>query len=61
MKKSWIAPTEIHVAEILNNRALNQNYIADITESMTDKGFLPEFPIDVFLTENLANVDTELP
>ena len=37
------------------------NYIADITESMTDKGFLPEFPIDVFLTENLANVDTELP
>ena len=61
MKKSWIAPTEIHVAEVLNNRALNQNYIADITESMTDKGFLPEFPIDVFLTENLANVDTELP
>ena len=48
MKKSWIAPTEIHVAEVLNNRALNQNYIADITESMTDKGFLPEFPIDVF-------------
>ena len=61
MKKSWIAPTEIHVAEILNNRSINQNYIADITESMTDKGFLPEFPIDVFISENLANIDTELP
>ena len=61
MKKSWIAPTEIYVPEVLNNRVLNHNYIGDVTESMIDKGFLPEFPIDVFRSENLANVDTDLP
>ncbi|MCY3739954.1 MAG: hypothetical protein OXH00_02930 [Candidatus Poribacteria bacterium] len=61
MEKKWIDPTEIYVYEVLNNRDLNQNYILDITESMTNKGFLPEFPIDVFRSENLANIETELP
>ena len=61
MEKKWIAPTEIYVAGVLNNRDLNQNYIGDLAQSMTDKGFLPEFPIDVFLSENLVNIDTELP
>ena len=60
MIKKWIAPNEIYVPEVLNNRALNQNYIGDVTESMIDKGFLPEFPIDVFLAENLANIETDL-
>lgn len=61
MEKKWIDPTEIYVYEVLNNRDLNQNYIIDITESMTDKGFLPEFPIDVFRSENLVNIETKLP
>jgi len=61
VEKKWIDPNEIYVYEVLNNRDLNQNYIIDITESMTDKGFLPEFPIDVFLSENLVNIETELP
>lgn len=61
MKKLWTSPTDIYVVEILNNRELDQNYIRDLTQSMTDKGFLPEFPIDVFLSENLVNIDTDLP
>lgn len=61
MEKKWIDPTEIYVYEVLNNRDLNQNYIGDLAQSMLDKGFLPEFPIDVFKSENLANIDTDLP
>ena len=61
MEKKWTAPTEIYVAGVLNNRHLDQNYIGDLSQSMKDKGFLPEFPIDVFLSENLVNIDTELP
>ena len=60
-EKKWVAPKEIYVHTVLNNRDINQNYVSDISESMTDKGFLPEFPIDVFLTKNLANIDTDLP
>ncbi len=61
MEKKWIDPTQIFVFEVLNNRALNQNYIGDLAESMQAKGFLPEFPIDVFKSANLANIETELP
>lgn len=61
MQKSWIEPNEIHVVEVLNNREINQNYIGDITESMQSRGFLPEFPIDVFVSANLVNIDTDLP
>lgn len=59
MKKEWIDPNEIYVHRELNNRELNTDYIGDLSQSMQDKGFLPEFPIDVFLTENLSNVDVE--
>ena len=61
MKKEWIDPNEIFVHRELNNRELNQHYIGDLSQSMQDKGFLPEFPIDVFETTNLANVDAEQP
>lgn len=61
MKLQYVSPDTIHVAAVLNNREVNQNYIADLAESMRDKGFLPEFPIDVFKSENLANIDTDLP
>lgn len=61
MEKKWVDPNQIYVNLQLNNRELNRNYIGDLTQSMTDKGFLPEFPIDVFLTKNLANIDVDLP
>ena len=61
MEKKWIDPNEIHVFMVLNNREINQNYVGDLAESMGDKGFLPEFPIDVFRASNLANIDTDKP
>lgn len=61
MTKKWVDPKEIFVHRELNNRELNQDYIGDLSQSMTDKGFLPEFPIDVFKSENLVNIDTDLP
>ena len=59
MKKEWVDPNQIFVHRELNNREMNQNFIGDLSQSMTDKGFLPEFPIDVFPTKNLANIDAE--
>ena len=61
MIKKWIDPNEIYVHDVLNNRERNPNYIEELAQSMTDKGFLPEFPIDVFKASNLANIDTALP
>lgn len=61
MRKEWIDPNEIYVHRELNNRELNTDYIGDLSQSMQDKGFLPEFPIDVFETVNIANVDAEQP
>lgn len=61
MRKEWIDPNEIYVHRELNNRDLNTDYIGDLSQSMQDKGFLPEFPIDVFETANIANVDAEQP
>ena len=61
MRKEWIDPNEIFVHRELNNRELNTDYIGDLSQSMQDKGFLPEFPIDVFETANIANVDAEQP
>ena len=61
IRKEWIAPNQIYVHGVLNNRELNQNYIGDLAQSMQDKGFLPEFPIDVFSSENIVNIDTDLP
>lgn len=61
MRKEWVDPKEIFVHRELNNRELNQDYIGDLSQSMTDKGFLPEFPIDIFKSENIVNIQTELP
>ena len=61
MKKEWINPNDIFVPRQLNNREINKSFVGDLTQSMTDKGFLPEYPIDVFRTEHLANIDTDLP
>ena len=60
MQKLWLNPKQIEVSVVLNNRQMNQNYIADLAQSMTDKGFLPEFPIDVVPAGNLPNIDTAL-
>lgn len=61
MRKEWVDPKAIFVHRELNNRELNQDYIGDLSQSMTDKGFLPEFPVDIFKSDNLVNIDTDLP
>ena len=61
MRKEWVDPKDIFVYRELNNRELNQDYIEDISQSMAVKGFLPEFPIDIFKSENLVNIVTDLP
>ena len=60
MTKLYIPPKEIHIESVLNNREIDQNYVADLQLSMKDKGFLPEFPVDVFRTANLANIESAL-
>ena len=40
---------------------MDQNYVADLTQSMQEKGFLPEYPIEVVPAANLPNIETQLP
>ena len=61
MKKEWVNPNDIFVHRELNNREINRSFIGDLIQSMQDKGFLPEYPIDIFRSKNLANIDTDLP
>ena len=61
MQKQYVNPAEVFVNEAINNRTLNQSYIGDLADSMLDKGFLAEYAIDVFRSENLAMIETELP
>ena len=61
MKKSWIHPEEIYLADHLNPRQLNQGFIESLVESMQTQGFLPQYPVKVFESDSLACVETELP
>jgi len=61
LQKLYVPPTDIFVHETLNNRDMDQNYITDLTVSMLNKGFLPEFAIDVFRSEALTMIKTDLP
>lgn len=61
MKKSWIHPEEIYLADHLNPRQLNQGFIESLVESMQDQGFLPQYPVKVFEAGPLTCIETELP
>ena len=61
VKKSWIHPEEIYLADHLNPRQLNQGFIESLVESMQSQGFLPSYPVKVFESDSLACVETELP
>ena len=61
MKKSWINPEEIYLADHLNPRQLNQGFIESLVESMQDQGFLPQYPVKVFEAAPLTCIETELP
>ena len=61
MKKSWIHPEEIYLADHLNPRQLNQGFIESLVESMQTQGFLPQYPVKVFESETLTCIETELP
>ena len=61
MQKLYVRPTDIEVSVVLNNREMDQNYVADLTQSMQEKGFLPEYPIEVVPAANLPNIETQLP
>ena len=61
MRKSWIHPEEIYLADHLNPRQLNQGFIESLVESMQSQGFLPNYPVKVFESESLTCIETELP
>ena len=61
MKKQWIHPNEIYLADHLNPRKLNAGFIESLKESMEDVGFLPKYPVTVMHTDTLGCIETDLP
>ena len=57
MKKEWIDPNDIYLVSYLNPRQLNQGFIESLVESMQMQGFLPQYPVSVFRTENLSYLE----
>lgn len=58
-RKLWIDPGDIHIVGALNNRELDIDYVQSLTESMQQNGYLPEYPVEVFPTENLDSIQVE--
>ena len=59
VKKSWIHPEEIYLADHLNPRQLNQGFIESLVESMQTQGFLSQYPVKVFESETLTCIETD--
>ena len=57
----YISADDVHIVEVLNNRSLDQNYIASLTDSMRDAGYLIQYPICIFSSGIFPEADTELP
>ena len=60
MNKQLIDPNAIYLAKAMNPRPLNQGFIESLRESMQEQGFLPQYPVKVFRTENLSCLETDL-
>ena len=59
MQKKWEDPNNIYLPLHLNPRKINQGFVESLVESMSDKGFLPQYPVKVFLAEKLNCVEIE--
>ena len=58
--KAWVDPHDIEDVWSVNNRKENEGHIASLAESMTQRGYLLEYPIVVFQAEKLG-IMTEKP
>ena len=56
MKSMWLPPTEIHAAWWYNNREENEGHIKSLVASMKQHGFLIEYPLVVFKSENIEGI-----
>ena len=55
MNQQYIDPNQIAIVEVVNHRETNYDYIEALTDSMKQVGFSIEYPIDVFMSENIPN------
>ena len=54
MKSIWIEPHEIDDVWAINNRKENAGHIDSLAESMRNNGYLPQYPIIAFETQNIG-------
>ena len=60
MKTLWINSAAIEDIWIVNNQKENPGYIESLTESIRQNGYLPEYPIISFETDNIRLRPTSL-
>ena len=60
IRKEWIDPNGIYLPKPMNPRPLNQGFIESLRDSMTEQGFLPQYPVKVFRVDALTCIETDL-
>lgn len=59
LRKEWIDPKEIYLPKPLNPRPIHQGFVGSLVDSMTEKGFLPQYPVKVARSLELTCIDAK--